>query len=285
MHKKGIDPIDTIIHQALREDGARSDVTTRWLVGPREEGLAEIIVKEEAIICGLAIARRVFEMLDRNIQFVAYCRDGHEVAGHTKIMSLRGKTRALLSAERTALNFLSYLSGIATTAHRYVQAVSGYQVKILDTRKTTPALRQLERYATRCAGVVNHRSNLKDMVLVKDNHYKVCGQRQTIPQMVGHLRKVMHKAIEVEVDTPQQLAQALAAGPDIILLDNMPIKELRRAVVLRNKMPGRRPLLEASGGITLRNIRQVARTGVERISVGALTHSHRSIDISMEMRG
>lgn len=285
MHKKGIDLIDTMIHQALREDGASKDVTTRWLVGPREEGLAEIIVKEEAIICGLAIARRVFQVLDGNIQSIVYCRDGHEVAGHTKIMSLKGKTRALLSAERTALNFLSYLSGIATTAHQYVQAVSGYKVEILDTRKTTPTLRQLERYATRCGGVVNHRSNLKDMVLVKDNHHKVCGQRQTILQMVGHLRKVMHKTIEVEVDTPLQLAQALAAGPDIILLDNMPIRELRRAVALRNKMPGRRPLLEASGGITLRNIRQVARTGVERISVGALTHSHRSIDMSMEMRG
>lgn len=285
MPVSGLPQMDSIIRSALKEDHARQDVTTQRLVGPAEMSRARIIIKEKAVVCGLSIVRRVFQELDKNIQCDFRCADGEEAKKNTAILFVKGKTRALLAGERTALNFLGYLSGIATNARRYVQAVSPCKAAILDTRKTTPGLRGLEKYAVRCAGAQNHRSSLEDMVLVKDNHRWAC-RRMTAAQMVKRLRKGKRKVIEFEVDTLSQFKQALAAGVDIILLDNMNCTRMKEAVALRNKR-GKRgwPLLEASGGITLENIRQVARTGVERISVGALTHSRRSIDVSMEFIG
>ena len=187
-----------------------------------------------------------------------------------------------MTGERTALNFLGYLSGIATNTRRYVRAVLPYKGVILDTRKTTPTLRELEKYAVRCGGAENHRFDLEGMILVKDNHRWAC-RRTSIARMVKRLRKGTREVIEFEVDTLAQFEQALAAGVDIILLDNMNCAQMKKAVILKNKSEEwRRPLLEASGGITLKNIKQVARTGVDRISIGALTHSRRSIDVSME---
>ncbi|MBI5150131.1 MAG: carboxylating nicotinate-nucleotide diphosphorylase [Candidatus Omnitrophica bacterium] len=280
MRMKNFEPV---IREALREDRVWQDVTTRLLVGPSVMARARIIVKEKAVVCGLGIALRVFQMLDKDVQCAALCSDGKEVAKGTSILSLKGKARALLSGERTALNFLGYLSGVATNAHSYVQAVRPYKVRILDTRKTTPGLRELEKYAVRCGGAFNHRQSLTDMVLVKDNHRWICRRRMSVGAMIGHLRRSTRQKIAFEVDDLQEFKEALAAGPDIILLDNMNGRQLGQAVALRNRMRvGKRPLLEASGGITFKNVRRIARTGVDRVSVGALTHSRRSVDVSME---
>ena len=273
---------DFIVRAALAEDHARHDVTTQRLVGASRISSARIVVKENAVVCGLAIVQRIFQELDKNIRCDFRCAEGKEVKKNTTVLLVKGKTRALLAGERTALNFLGYLSGIATSTHRYVRAVLPYKAVILDTRKTTPTLRELEKYAVRCGGARNHRSNLEDMVLVKDNHRWAC-RGMTVARMVKRLRRGGKKVIEFEVDTLPQFARALAAGVDIILLDNMNCAQMKKAVALRNKKGNRRqPLLEASGGITLKNIKQIARTGVDRISVGALTHSRRSIDVSME---
>lgn len=282
MRALDIPNLDRIIRNALDEDRVRQDVTTQRLVAATEVSCARIIVRERAVVCGLSVVRSVFRELDRNVRCVFLCSDGKEVGTNTAVLAVKGKTRALLSGERTALNFLGYLSGIATNTRRYVQAVYPRPVKILDTRKTTPGLRGLEKYAVRCGGAENHRFSLRDMILVKDNHRQAC-RRMTIPEMVKRLRTARREPIEFEVDTLSQFEKALDAGADIILLDNMNCVQMKKAVALRNKQAkNKRPLLEASGGITLKNIRQVARTGVDRISVGALTHSRRSIDVSME---
>ena len=278
----GIPNLDLIVRSALKEDRARQDVTTQRLVGASAISSARIIVKEKGVVCGLVIVRRVFQALDKNVRCDLLCPEGKEVKKNAGVLVVKGKTRALLSGERTALNFLGYLSGIATNARRYVRAVYPYKVKILDTRKTTPGLRELEKYAVRCGGAENHRFNLQDMILVKDNHRWAC-RRMTIAGMVNRLRKGRNKMMEFEVDTLPQLEQALEAGVDIILLDNMNCAQMKKAVALRNKKEkNQRPLLEASGGINLKNIRRIAQTGVERISVGALTHFRRAIDVSME---
>lgn len=283
MRASGVSQFDPIIRKALEEDRVRHDVTTQRLIGPLEVSSARIVVKEKAVVCGLAVVRQVFQGLDKNVRCVFLCPEGKEAGKNVTVLTVQGKTRALLAGERTALNFLGYLSGIATNTRRYVRAVLPYKVAILDTRKTTPTLRELEKYAVRCGGAENHRSDLEDMILVKDNHRWAC-RRMSVAQMVKRLRKGTTKAIEFEVDTLAQFEQALAAGVDIILLDNMNCVQMKKAVTLRNKNgKWRRPLLEASGGITLKNIEQVARTGVDRISVGALTHSRRSIDVSMEL--
>ena len=282
MRASGVPQFDPIIRKALEEDRVRHDVTTQRLIGPLEVSSARIVVKEKAVVCGLAVVRQVFQDLDKNVRCVFLCPEGREAGKNVTVLTVQGKTRALLAGERTALNFLGYLSGIATNTHRYVRAVLPYKVAILDTRKTTPTLRELEKYAVRCGGAENHRSDLEDMILVKDNHRWAC-RRMSVARMVKRLRKGTTKVIEFEVDTLAQFEQALAAGVDIILLDNMNCVQMKKAVTLRNKNEKwRRPLLEASGGITLKNIEQVARTGVDRISVGALTHSRRSIDVSME---
>ncbi|MBI5416007.1 MAG: carboxylating nicotinate-nucleotide diphosphorylase [Candidatus Omnitrophica bacterium] len=274
---------DHIIREALREDRAGRDITTRLLVDPSVTARARIIIKEKAVVCGLEIACRVFQMIDKTVRCSFLCADGKEVPAGAKVLFLRGRARSLLSGERTALNFLGYLSGVATNARNYVRAVRPCKARILDTRKTTPGLRGLEKYAVRCGGAFNHRRGLSDMVLVKDNHRWICRNRMAVGAMVRHLRRSTRQTIEFEVDDLQEFKEALAAGPDIILLDNMNGRQLRQAVSLRNKRKsGKRPLLEASGGITLRNVRRIAQTGVDRISVGALTHSRRSIDVSME---
>lgn len=278
--------MDQIVNLALREDRAREDITTKSLVGRLDVSTADIIVKEDAVVCGLIVAKRVFQKLDGTIRFHPFCRDGQRVKKNTTIVSIRGKTRALLAGERVALNLLGHLSGIATTAYRFVRAVAPYRVQILDTRKTTPGLRDLEKYAVRCGGGWNHRRDLSEMVLIKDNHRLVLKDgKKTLREMIVHLKKTVKKLIEVEVDDLNEFIQVLAARPDMILLDNMNEDQIRTAVRLRKKIKGRGiPLLEASGGITFQNVRRIARTGVDRISIGALTHSHKSIDISMELR-
>jgi len=273
------------VTEALKEDMAQNDITTRYFVPSKDKQQAVIIVKEAATLCGLDFAKAVFRKLDKNIRFKTVLKDGDDIKKNTKVAILYGKIRALLTGERTALNFLSYLSGITTQTRRYVKKVKPFPVKIFDTRKTTPGLRKLEKYAVRMGKGCNHRLHLNDMIMIKDNHRAVCLAQDALHKKINKIRNETKKLIEIEVDNLTQLKHALHVHPDIILLDNMRLQHIKKAVVMVKKIPQKtRPLLEASGGITLKNVRSIAETGVDRISIGALTHSHQSINFSLEMR-
>jgi nicotinate-nucleotide pyrophosphorylase (carboxylating) len=252
-------------------------VTTEATVDADAVGTAELVVREPGIVCGLAAAAAVFEALDSDVHFEALVVEGDRVEGGAVVARVEGLERAILTGERTALNFLGRLSGISTLTRRYVDAVAGTGVAILDTRKTTPGLRLLEKHAVACGGGKNHRFGLEDGVLVKDNHLRAAGSMRAA---VERLRSTTPLQIEVECDTLEQVAEALEAGADAILLDNMTLDALREAVALVRG----RARLEASGGVTLENVRAIAETGVDEISVGALTHSAKSLDVSLELR-
>ena len=271
------DTLERIVLAALAEDVGQGDVTTEATVSPDAVGTAELLVKEPGVVCGLRTAEAAFRALDDEIRFEPLVRDGDIVDGRTAVAVVSGPQRAILTGERVALNFLGRLSGIATLTKGYVDAVEGTGVAILDTRKTTPGLRALEKHAVVSGGGRNHRFGLDDGVLVKDNHLRAAG---SIAKAVESLRAATVLPIEVECDTLEQVSEALDAGVDAILLDNMTLGELRAAVALN----GGRARLEASGGITLENVRAVAETGVDEISVGALTHSARSLDVSLELK-
>lgn len=274
--------INQIVLQALREDNALRDMTTRLLIDKNKISEAHIMTKEEAALCGLDIAKKVFRKLDPQIQILSSYKDGDRIGKNKEVLFLKGKTRAILSGERVALNFLGHLSGIATLTHQFVKAAGSSKVKVMDTRKTTPGLRALERMAVKAAGGSNHRDDLAAMVLVKDNHLLAMRKKMPLAKIIQHLRQKTKKILEIEVDNLVQLKVALAASPDIILLDNMRVAQLRQAVKMtrQNKKPC---LLEASGGVSLKNIRQIAQTGVDRISIGALTHSAVFINFSLEL--
>jgi len=276
--------IKKLILTALREDRSDRDITSRLLVPAGHTSTGAIIVEEDAVLCGLGIAKMVFQALDRNIRFKASFKDGDKVKRNTKIATLKGKTRALLAGERTALNFLGHLCGIATNTERYVRKVRGTKAKILDTRKTTPGLRVLQKYAVRCGGGINHRTDLSQMALIKDNHISASGTRWDPARAVNRIRKNTRKKIGLEADNLKQFKQALSANPDFILLDNMTPAQMSAAVRSLKGVPrAKRPLLEASGGITLANVARVAGTGVDRISIGALTHTLQSVTVTMEI--
>ena len=274
--------VKNLIRAALAEDRASADITTRSLVNVRQKSSARLFVKEDVVLSGVTIAQKVFRYLDPSVKFKGVRKDGSKLKPGAVVFRVEGHTRALLSAERTALNFLGYLSGIATHTHQYVQAVKPSKAKILDTRKTTPTLRHLEKYAVTCGGGVNHRMDLNAEVMIKDNHREVCQPEISIQQSIARVRSGTRKKLIVEVDTLDQLAEALLAKPDVILLDNMTPKKMTQAVAMRNRL-SKKIQLEASGGISLRAVSAIARTGVDRISVGALTHSSRSMDFSMEI--
>lgn len=256
----------------LAEDVGTGDATSAAVIDEDAVCEARVVVKEPGVVCGLEIAAAVFEELGARLE--PLLADGDQVEPGP-IARVEGPARAVLTGERLALNLLGRLSGIATVTRRYVDAVEGTGATILDTRKTTPGLRELEKYAVRCGGGMNHRFGLYDGVLVKDNHLRVAG---SIAEAVARAR---HPGlpVEVECDTIDQVAEALATGPDRILLDNMTPDELLAAVSL---VDGRAEL-EASGGVTLETVRAVAETGVDFISVGALTHSARALDVSLEV--
>ena len=239
-------------------------------------GTAQLVVKEPGVVCGLEVAAEVFRALDRDVHFEPLVEEGAWVDGPTAVATVAGPLRAILTGERTALNFLGRLSGIATLTRRYVDEVSGTGAAILDTRKTTPGLRALEKQAVAAGGGRNHRFGLYDGVLIKDNHLRAAG---SVGVAVERARAATDLPLEVECDTLDQVAEALAAGVDAILLDNMTTEALSESVTLA----GGRARLEASGGITLENVRAVAETGVDEISIGALTHSARSLDVSLEL--
>jgi len=266
-----------VVYAALAEDVGAGDVTTEGTVDADSVGTAEILVKEPGVVCGLVAAEAVFSALDADVRFDVLADEGTWVDRDTVAARVEGLERAILTGERTALNFLGRLSGIATLTRRYVEAVDGTGVAILDTRKTTPGLRTLEKHAVASGGGRNHRLALDDGVLVKDNHLRAIG---SIHAAVERLRATTTLPVEVECDTLAQVSEAVEAGADALLLDNMSLGELREAVALARG----RARLEASGGITLENVRAVAETGVDEISIGALTHSARSLDVSLELR-
>jgi nicotinate-nucleotide pyrophosphorylase (carboxylating) len=273
--------IKVIVQLALAEDlGKGGDITTDNLIPLRSRSKARLISKADGVICGVNLAREVFKALNSRITFRALINDGQPAHRGDIIAEISGSTRALLSGERVAINLLSFLSGIATQTRLFVNKIKPYKADIMDTRKTTPLLRQLERYAVRSAGGVNHRFNLNDMVMIKDNHRVAC-KGQDMFEAINDLKKKTKTRIAVEVDTFNELKEILHSKADIILLDNMTPRQVARAVKLRNQAKSR-ILLEASGGITLKNVRQYAATGIDRISMGALTHSRQVLDISME---
>ncbi|MBF0504007.1 MAG: carboxylating nicotinate-nucleotide diphosphorylase [Candidatus Omnitrophica bacterium] len=272
--------IKTVVHLALAEDIGRGDITTNHLISSHARARARLIAKSEGTLCGVEIAREVFKALHSKVNFHALIKDGQTVRRDDVIAEISGSARALLSGERVAINLLSFLSGIATQTRRFVDQVKPYKVDIMDTRKTTPLLRQMERYAVRCGGGVNHRFNLHYMGMIKDNHLISCRERSMV-EVIETFKKMVKTTLEVEVDNLDQFKEILRSRADIILLDNMPPQQIAQAVKLRNK--SKSPiLLEASGGITLKNIKRYAATGVERISIGALTHSRQVLDISLE---
>jgi nicotinate-nucleotide pyrophosphorylase (carboxylating) len=274
-------PLD-LIRQALIEDGAYRDLTTLCTVPAEAQAQAILLARREGVVAGLAVALATFRLLDERVQGEARVSDGEAVIANQTLAVLSGPARALLSAERVALNFLGHLSGIATLTARCVRAVAGTGVRILDTRKTTPGLRALEKEAVRLGGGHNHRFGLSDGILIKDNHIKAAGGLtaaiEAVRRRVPHLLK-----IEVECETLEEVRAAVRAGADVILLDNMEVEQLRQAVALvRAETPG--ILLEASGGIgpDPERLAAVAATGVDFISLGALTHSAPNLDVALE---
>ncbi|HEU5491377.1 MAG TPA: carboxylating nicotinate-nucleotide diphosphorylase [Gaiellaceae bacterium] len=270
------DTLERIVHAALAEDIGAGDVTTEATVPADAIGTAALLVKEPGVVCGLRAVEVTFRALDPEIAFEAFAEDGDAVEAPAVVARVSGSQRAILTGERVALNFLGRLSGIATLTRQYVDAVSGTNAAVLDTRKTTPGLRALEKHAVAAGGGRNHRFGLDDAVLIKDNHLRAAG---SIGAAVELVRRASDLPVEVECDTREQVGEALEAGVDAILLDNMTLTELRQAVELVDG----RARLEASGGVTLETIRAVAETGVDEISVGALTHSARSLDVSLEL--
>ncbi len=266
-----------VVGRALAEDIGTGDLTTEALFGADDRCRAVILLKEAGVLCGLPVARAAFRKLDQAIELERLVGEGELVAeAPQEVVRLTGRTRAILGAERVALNLLGRLSGIATLTRRFVAAVAGTGVAILDTRKTTPGLRILEKYAVQIGGGVNHRFGLFDAVLVKDNHLRLAGG---VEEAVRRLRTSVSLPLEVEADTLAQVEQALGLGVERILLDNMSPSEVAAAV----ELVAARAQLEVSGGVTLDNVRAYAETGVNAISIGALTHSARSLDVSLEV--
>jgi nicotinate-nucleotide pyrophosphorylase (carboxylating) len=275
--------LDALIDHALDEDLAGGDLTTEACVAEDAMATAEAVARKPLVVCGGAVFRRVFERLDPSIAFEALEADGARVAVGTVIWRIRGKARVLLSGERTALNLTQRMSGVATQARTYVEALpEGSKVRVTDTRKTTPGLRALERYGVRVGGAHNHRDNLGSAVMIKDNHIVAAGG---ITAAIERARsRAPHTSrIEVEVASLVELEEALAAGADIIMLDNFSIDDVREAS-RRAKAHPSRPLLEVSGGITLERIGILAGAGIDVISVGALTHSAPAADIALDLR-
>jgi nicotinate-nucleotide pyrophosphorylase (carboxylating) len=270
--------IQHLIEIALKEDIGPGDVTTDTLIDPLQQGSGEIIAKEPLVIAGLDVARQVFAYLDSKVVFTSAYNDGDVVKKGASLAHVGGTLCALLSGERTALNFLQRLSGISTLVRSYTNELSGKNVRLVDTRKTTPGWRVLEKYAVRVGGAHNHRMGLYDGVLIKDNHIAAFGG---IKKAIDHIRtSVSHLLkIEVEVSDLDQVKEALAAGADAIMLDNMDTHRIKEAVALI----GNRTIVESSGNVTKRTLKSLADTGVDIISVGALTHSARCVDISMRI--
>jgi len=271
--------VKKVIRRAIEEDLRTGDITTENIIKRDKEGIGVITVKEKSVIAGLEVAELVFKEIDSEVKFEHIKDDGDLVKEREKIASVCGEIRSILKGERLALNFLQRMSGIATKTRKYVDKVKDYEVRVTDTRKTTPTLRDFEKKAVRLGGGYNHRMGLYDAVLIKDNHIKSV---DTIGEAIERVRrKIPHTTkIEVEVESIEGVKEALENEADIIMLDNMSLEKMKRAV----KLIGDSAISEASGGITLENIEEVAKTGVDVISVGALTHQIESTDIGLDVK-
>lgn len=270
--------VDDLIKNAIKEDINYVDISADYLIPETQEDTAYFVSKADGVLCGLDVALRVFELLDPNFTAVCYKKDGDEIKKGDRIADLKGKTALLLKGERTALNLLQHMSGIATATNKAVKIVEGTNAQITDTRKTLPGMRALQKYAVTCGGGKNHRFNLSDGAMLKDNHIDAGGG---ITNAVNALRAKLGHMVKIEVETRDldEVREALATGAEIIMLDNMTCEMMKEAV----EICGGRAKLEASGGITLETLRAVAETGVDIISIGALTHSVTAFDISMKM--
>ncbi|MDR4504774.1 MAG: carboxylating nicotinate-nucleotide diphosphorylase [Candidatus Scalindua sp.] len=300
------DQIQEIVHLALKEDIGSGDLTSRIFVPEGSVTEGTFVAKESGIVAGLPVAKYVFSQIDQDLLFTAHVDDGTRILAGTKIAEVKGSTISMLTAERVVLNFLQRLSGIATMTNRFVERVKDYPARIMDTRKTTPGLRYLERYAVRMGGGHNHRMGLYDQILLKDNHLRIIGidrhetestdlprkgSVSTIYRLVQRARKVTGNKvlIEVEVEDISSIKMVLEAGVDIIMLDNMSPSEMVKATKIieeyeeaEKRTPVKHTLIEASGNISLDNVEAYAKTGVDRISVGRITHSADALDISLD---
>ena len=271
--------VDNLIKTALLEDINYCDVTTDYLIPAEQMGKGKLVAKAEGILCGVEVAARVFELIDSDIKIEILIKDGESVKYGDEIMRLEGRTASLLKGERTALNLIQHMSGIATAANQATTLVEGTNASIADTRKTLPGMRPLQKYAVMTGGAKNHRYNLSDAAMLKDNHIDAAGgitaAVTALRKKIGHMTK-----IEVETRNLDELKEALAVGADIIMLDNMSPELMKEAVEITDG----RAVLEASGGITNETLRAVAESGVDIISIGALTHSVKAFDISMYIK-
>ena len=273
--------IQRLIDLALDEDQVYNDLTTDSLIDPKVVGTARFISKQSGVLAGIYVASEVFRRIDTSIKFEIHIDDGNEVQPGSMLAEVFGKAGTILRGERTALNFLQHMSGISTETSKYVNAIKDYKALVLDTRKTIPGFRMLDKYAVKMGGGENHRLNLADGILIKDNHIAILkDSNMHLSEIVNISRQntITRNKIEIEVTNLSQLEDALLGKPDIILLDNMSIEDMRKSV----KRVNGKLLLEASGNVTLENIASIAETGVDLISVGALTHSSKALDISLE---
>jgi len=278
MDEKTLKSAEVLFELAIAEDIGEGDITTNNLLPPHTNKTAILLVKEEGVVAGLQVAEMVFKKFDKGIEWNEKIHDGTRVKPGDVLVEFKGDFRAILTGERKALNFLQRLSGIATYADKCIKKVEGYDVKILDTRKTMPGYRYLDKYAVRMGGASNHRFGLYDMVMIKDNHIQVAGG---IKQAVDAIRSKIPKSIKIEVETSnlEMVKEALESDVDIIMLDNMSSEMMAEAVKIIDK----RAKVEASGNMTIKRIRKVAATGVDFISIGALTHSVKALDISQRI--
>jgi nicotinate-nucleotide pyrophosphorylase (carboxylating) len=268
------------VRRALAEDIGGGDITTMAVFPKSKTVQAEIIAKEPGILAGISVSMAAFKLLDPKIKFMPLIRDGRAFRAGEVISRVEGGVISVLSAERTALNFLSRLSGIATLTSKFVNKIKPFKAKILDTRKTTPGLRPLEKYAVTAGGGYNHRSGLYDQILIKDNHLKAAGYDWTRIHSALKEWKKRRVVTEIEAANFREFKEALKCRPDIIMLDNMNLKEIKKSVKFRGSLSTK---LEVSGGVSLNNVRMIAATGVDTISIGALTHSSKPIDFSLEI--
>ncbi|GAU75689.1 carboxylating nicotinate-nucleotide diphosphorylase [Fusibacter sp. 3D3] len=271
--------IEEMIKQALIEDMNYGDITSETLLSGHEKSVADLIAKESGVISGIDVFESTFRMVDAACEIEWFVSNGEGVEKGQKLAVIRGLSIHLLRAERTALNLLQRMSGIATLTSRYVEAVKPYNARVVDTRKTVPGLRILDKIAVKCGGGFNHRFNLSDAVMIKDNHIRAVGSiQEAVKRARAHIPHTTK--IEIEVESLKELNEAIDAGADIIMLDNMSLEEMQAAVAITAK----RVILEASGNVTLDRVSEIAKTGVDVISVGALTHSVKALDLSLRFR-
>jgi nicotinate-nucleotide pyrophosphorylase (carboxylating) len=272
--------LSSLIKSALNEDNAGKDITSSLFIPAAAKARADIIAKQAGIICGMEMIREIYRKIDKRCRVRLYAKDGLKVRGHKVIAEISGPARSVLAGERTVINFLQHLSGVATLTNKYVELAKGTGTKIYDTRKTLPGMRALEKYAVTCGGGTNHRQNLGEMALIKDNHLKLIGDPAAAVRKVRSEHRNL--IIEVECETLGQVRKMIESGANIIMLDNMSRSQLRKAVKLI-RTTGKGVKIEISGGVNLKTVRGLARLGADRISVGAITHSAPALDISMEI--